>query len=450
MWSAVHAGLALVLATPIAATTSTIPRFIINLDEPPEDRWKEWVLYFKEKGLWDPYLTQNLSARMSHDREQDWLQALLKVHDEDYLREFDGMCKWIGHPACNASMLMMHQSIYEQMYPTFCSGVLVADENGKVTHGRNMDYPLQFEIGGKMWGWAELTTTSVYMKGGKKLFSSVAMLFGVNVHTGIRLDGSGWSFQQNTRLVNNTNAANLAAIKQGALPFAFAIRRVMERVPDYETAVEELQKIHLAAPNYFMVAGPKPYQGAIISVDRFGRREEGTPPPLTLSPKRRYLLQTNDDMNAPPMDYRRPFEHLRLSYLPADASMDYVLQQMLTKPLLNSKTVFTTVYQPATSFEETYNAWDDFKKVPTKGRLDANFMQAWTTAVTQTEDSMKNCFYVEGVAWKPCIDQIMQTLGATGPRPPPGTPLPDLPDVKLQLREWAHEYTWYPATEYVA
>lgn len=69
-------------------------------------------------------------------------------------------------------------------YSTFkaCTGILVRNSEGKVLHGRNLDF--------EMWGLlSNLLTKVEFYKGGKKLFTSDTVVGSVFVLTGVRENG---------------------------------------------------------------------------------------------------------------------------------------------------------------------------------------------------------------------------------------------------------------------
>merc|ERR1719181_2321302 len=85
--------------------------------------------------------------------------------------------------------------------------------------------------------------------------------------------GSGWDFQQNTRSGNDM-AHNLAAIRAGARFYALVVRESMLKTADYNTALKWISSASYAAPQYFVMAGGNPYEGAVLTVDRLGKHLE--------------------------------------------------------------------------------------------------------------------------------------------------------------------------------
>merc|ERR1712032_1521266 len=98
-----------------------------------------------------------------------------------------------------------------------------------------------------------------------------------------------------------------------------------------ERAVTALSTANFMAPMYFILAGPKPWQGAVLSIDRGGKQLPGTPDIQRLDVKKGvwHLLQTNDDSNKGAEDSRRIIEKRKLRMLSqSDVNEDLLIKQM--------------------------------------------------------------------------------------------------------------------------
>mmetsp|Transcript_63307 Transcript_63307/g.196396 ORF Transcript_63307/g.196396 Transcript_63307/m.196396 type:complete len:217 (-) Transcript_63307:158-808(-) len=176
----------------------------------------------------------------------------------------------------------------------------------------------------------------------------------IGITTGMRI--GGWSFQQNLRPSSFDVASTLAAARRGAEGYMLVARRVMEQVPDFASAVDALYAANLMAPQYFILAGAGPYEGAVLTIDREGQHLPGTPLVQRLGhrPGGWHLVQTNDDLYYLPRDARRPFINLALAASDQEqVSTDFVLQLLRTFPATHSMTVYTWVAVPASGFHQT-------------------------------------------------------------------------------------------------
>merc|ERR1719436_1458 len=140
---------------------------------------------------------------------------------------------------------------------------------------------MEVEVNGRVLGWPDLSVDVTFLRGGQPLMTSVTWPMALGVHTGMRF--GGWSFSQNTRRLGNDLELNTAAVQQGGKLFNILVRRVMERVPDFETAVQELWSAKLAAPMYFIMTGAGPFEAAVLTMDRLGAHEASSPPLTRLS-----------------------------------------------------------------------------------------------------------------------------------------------------------------------
>jgi len=261
--------------------------------------------------------------------------------------------------------------IYEMSFPTFCSGIVAAMPNGTVIQARNLDYPSPaIFVKGKQTSWADMMTDVTLTRGGKPLITSVHIPLVFGIHTGMRL--GGWSFQQNTRntMPGHTSPmrTNLNALKSGGVGYLLYVRKLMERVQDFETAIEELYSANFAADSYFVLAGVKPYEAAVLSIDRGGSPElkAGTPPLKRLSSDVQgwHIIQTNDDQDEPTGDERRPAETQILSLTSQqEVSPGWAFEEMHQWPLFNSGTQFIWIAIPATGFHATVLPTEKFQGI---------------------------------------------------------------------------------------
>lgn len=334
-----------------------LPTFFVDLDEPPESRWNKVMDYYLDLGLLRPIEDSKGTPgnpRMSDELNARWSAAIAKQVPAEILREAQGMAAYVKKrdptlTTVNVETILRDAFFYEQNYPQFCSSILAAMPNGTVMHGRNMDYGITLPWMGTQIGWAEVTTDVIFHKSGKPLFESVTWPYQLGVHTGVRYDG--WTYDQQTR-DNNVMLDNLAAIEAGALGSSFLVRTLMETVPDYDTAVQELWNAKLAAPQYFIMSGSKPFQGTSMAVDRMGAHLPGSPPLAQLNKDGLWhIVQTNDDLNRPAEDERRPFAESKLALTSqTQVTPLWMFEQMRARPLFNEDTAFTWVASAATNY----------------------------------------------------------------------------------------------------
>jgi len=344
--------LALQCSVPVIAIVS----FDINLDEPPEQRWVNVASYYKEE------LTDMLDKLIPivntkyPDHQDSWINNV--SFDPEYEVELQGMVAAVDHPTVNVERLKWLNMLYEMDSPYLqlgCTGVLWAMPNGTVVHGRNLD---DFSDDSRIIDWPALTFEANLYRGGQLLMRTTQWPGGIGVHTGLRVSGAnmGWGIQQNTRRPNSW-LENLAAASQGGQVFPLVLRRIMEQTPDYATALNQIYSAQFMAPQYFIISGSGPYEGAVVTVDRMGKHAPGTPPIQYLGSSTNdwHLVQTNDDINGYPADSRRPTANYLLESTSRDiTTSDISMFEFLhTTPVFNDGTLFSTVMVPASGLYET-------------------------------------------------------------------------------------------------
>eukprot|EP00930_Biecheleria_cincta_P063628 TRINITY_DN4916_c0_g1_i4.p1 TRINITY_DN4916_c0_g1~~TRINITY_DN4916_c0_g1_i4.p1 ORF type:complete len:403 (+),score=66.42 TRINITY_DN4916_c0_g1_i4:66-1274(+) len=341
------------LAMPAAA----VPSFDIHLETAPELRWAEVTKYYMKDILaMGETFNRTLHNKFTVEELKEWADVLSNGVPKEFLDEFRGMEKIVNSPLWTADHILLFNHLYELESPTMCSGLLAAQEDGTVIHGRNMDYSFLYKMpDGSTHDWPDVTYDVNFWREGKKIITSVAWPMSVGIHTAMRYDG--WTFEQNTRTTNN-HSLNLEAGKQGALPFPMNMRHLMQTIPDFSTALTKIASASWMAPQYFIMAGAGKFEGAVVTIDRAHEHLATTPPIQRIQANKGiwHLLQTNDDVNKPPpsFDPRRPLtENLLATKDQHEVNEGFVWDMIRAPTLFNPLTAFTWVATPATGYHET-------------------------------------------------------------------------------------------------
>jgi hypothetical protein len=338
-----------------------VPRFELNLDLPPSKRWKHIASYWGQHSI---AMLKVLKPRILDKLGEDfdaWVKVVDSGFDEEANDEIRGIVEAVNHPSVTSEWVKIVNFLYELESPVACSGVLWSTRNGTVIHGRNMDYVLHFQITDKdtgmqkMLNWPDVTFEVMFKREGKPLFIATQWPLGIGVATAMRFNG--WSFEQQTRTAKNDVKLNLAAALQGGKAFSLLARRVMESTPDFSTAVDKLFSAKLIAPQYFIMSGKNPHEGAVLTVDRLGKHEADSPPIVRLNSSVHpsvhawHLVQTNDDLLGAPLDRRRPeAEYVLNKWMSQDDISSSHMATFMSRPpvYIPGWTVYTTVMVPAT------------------------------------------------------------------------------------------------------
>eukprot|EP00930_Biecheleria_cincta_P063626 TRINITY_DN4916_c0_g1_i2.p1 TRINITY_DN4916_c0_g1~~TRINITY_DN4916_c0_g1_i2.p1 ORF type:complete len:401 (+),score=55.10 TRINITY_DN4916_c0_g1_i2:51-1253(+) len=339
------------LAMPAAA----VPSFDIHLETAPELRWAEVTRYYMTDILaMGETFNRTLHNKFADDYLKEWVDVLNSRVPKYFLDELRGMEKIINSPLWTADRLMLFNNLYELESPTMCSGILAAQQDGTVIHGRNMDYSFLYKMpDGSTHDWPDVTYDVNFWREGKKIITMVGWPLLVGAHTAMRYDG--WTFEQNTRTTNN-HSLNLEAAKQGALPFAMQIRHLLQTIPDFSTALAKIASTNWMAPQYFIMAGAGKFEGAVLTIDRAPEHLATTPPIQRIDAAKGiwHLLQTNDDVNKAPGDPRRPLTEMLLAAKDQHEVNENTVWDMIRAPtLFNPLTAFTWVATPAMGHHET-------------------------------------------------------------------------------------------------
>jgi len=340
--------LAAAAALALAAGAS-VPKFTVNLDLPPEDRYTEATHYFRRHWL---AIANNPDDRKLQPAAR---RAWLKAHHvpREYLAELRGIVRDINDSRITVDRLLLRNLLYSLNYPRFCSGVLMADANGQVTQGRNLDYEIYGNfIDGRPLLLKDTLHELTYVKGGKPLFVSIALMGQVGVHTAMTLTEPRWSFQQNTHQ-SNDQGRNLRAAQKGGVEFGTFARGLMEQGIDFSTAVQRMERTKFDAPQYFIMAGQRPWEGAVLEILRDETPGEAENNVAVLSPQinRWFLMQTNDRLWDTAEDERRPKGVSMLTSLgQSRAGPDAVLATLRQPLIFNPRTVYTFITVPATGY----------------------------------------------------------------------------------------------------
>jgi N-acylethanolamine-hydrolysing acid amidase len=274
-----------------------VPKYVVNLDLEPEQRFTD--LAKSHKTYYDA-LTLALKAMFQGDKYDQFLDAI--VLPEETQRELQGLADALG---VSLKTLYLGEFYYEldalstaeeraNYPPEFralgtraCTGIVAQASDGTVYHGRNQDYPPPF---------SPLQYDAEFQKGGKTIYEATNFIGIVSIGGTCMVPG-GFSVEINARDTEATLATFLADAKASKPTVSNLVRQACARGGDFESAVKFLSESPaLGAANYYIVAGAKAGEGAVITRNASGvdtdvqRLSQGYP-----ADKPWYLLQDNYD-----------------------------------------------------------------------------------------------------------------------------------------------------------
>jgi hypothetical protein len=253
-------------------TAATAPRYVIDLDLAPKQRWASFMAIYKDAVLSaDAILDAQLRAvaprlgPIVRSLVETASSAAASLNKVMYIEDIRALAELTGLPLGRAIAL---QLIYEAS--ALCTSIVAdMDPRQRATtcpaHIRTMDWEMDF--------LRPLTVELVYVRDGKPLFICTTWAGYVGVLTGMRTDtfrtANNFSVSVNFRAPGDgTIWTNLNRTLDGAWPIGFLVRHALEKAADYEQATHWLRYSDLIAPCYFTVAGTEPQQAMLVTRGR--------------------------------------------------------------------------------------------------------------------------------------------------------------------------------------
>eukprot|EP01065_Artemidia_motanka_P026095 TRINITY_DN30_c0_g2_i1.p1 TRINITY_DN30_c0_g2~~TRINITY_DN30_c0_g2_i1.p1 ORF type:complete len:578 (+),score=220.66 TRINITY_DN30_c0_g2_i1:74-1735(+) len=344
-----------------------IPTVTVNLDDPPEKRWKAIVEPRKEavKVLIEHVLDAFGGAGLENSTVLKLLIAAaadrnLKRMPADFAGEIHGIARATG---INVGLIWVMNMMYEVI--GLCTSIVAQKEDGTIYHGRNLDFGIFMGTNGTTHNWEmterlrDILINVQVMKGGKILYNSTTYAGFVGLLSANK--GGAFSITVNTRFDSAFDKGLIGWLlgKNNDCQFlTFETRLAMEGKATYTDALAALTSYKPMGPGYIIIGGAAPGEGAVVTVG-FGQSKPVDVWKLSDEMKNGsyYILQTNYDRTGPPpgFDDRR---------YPGENCMDQVTQKGLTykslwavlssNPTKNALTTFTTLMSPTTGHFEAF------------------------------------------------------------------------------------------------
>ena len=348
---AVAACLQLACAASVGQKTRQVPRFALNLDLPPKQRWTEIMSQYADE-------LQRLLVFVRSLVTSEVLDLLavvgLKVETAfpyPYNYEIMGIAELLKGVSMGDVILgnvLYELTAFGHGSSKACTSIVAEATNGTIFHGRNLDYSI-----GKYL--RNLTITVDFQSGGQTVYTGTTFAGFIGLLTGQKPHGFTISLDERDRGQVWMNA--LEALGNGASAVAgFRIRDALgSDEMDYEKALVFLADKPLIAPCYIIIGGTRASQGAVITRDRIAVLDFWK---LDAEKGRWYVLETNyDHWEAPPTsdDRRDPGMKSMNEMGRGHVNMTNLFNVLSTPPVLNNRTTYTVVMSAA--HPERYSAW---------------------------------------------------------------------------------------------
>ena len=338
--------LSLALCVNIALGLDTpVPRFAVNLDLPPEERWADVTrIYVKKLNI---LLKSSPLPPLTREMLSIAAAKLLQTTPQPYRGEIMGIAKYSN---LSSGSIMLLNIVYElntfkQLSPNKgvkgCTSIVVQDMADKIFHGRNLDWDYSTQL------FRDTAITVDFQKGNKTVFTGSTVAGYVGLVTGQRPNKFTVSLDQ--RSLGDWKLNSVMAAKVGTDGIvSFLIRDVLaDPNIDFESAVKKFSSVPLIAPCYFIIGGVQPSEGVVITRDR---NSTALITKLIAEDGHWYVLETNYDSwkPPPPDDDRRHPAKKALANIGRNNISNIMLYQVLsTRPVLNNSTIMTVIMSAA-------------------------------------------------------------------------------------------------------
>lgn len=317
------------------------PIFKIDLDLPPQERFKEVVLAkYDEIHTLVKILFSQFPVPEFLFRAVGFYEELVYQHHECY-EELKGLAKYTD---LSFGEVFLVNFVYEIL--ASCTSIVTIDKHGNIIHGRNLDYPYQPYL-------ANLTVRFQFYKNGQMLFEGDGNAGFLGVVTGLRPGGFGISINERAKGGPLSTLYEIMFRRTFSIPFY--IRRVLETAQNFKEAVEMLSTEEFAAPAYLTVSGMEQNEGVVITRDRRGVYNISQ---IDVQSKDEwFLVQTNYDRDVPDPqnDYRRVPAENRMKEIGKSAMDEETLYNhvLILEPNKRDRTITSAVMCPKTGSYNT-------------------------------------------------------------------------------------------------
>lgn len=314
--------------------TRTPKKYSVNLDLPAEQRWikvvkdhaeniRETILVFR---AFVPAELFPFLEMLGSDVE--------KYIPAQYANEIKGIAKAVK---VNIGDIVLSNLMYD--VTTFCTSIVSQDAKGQIWHSRNLDFPVFHTL-------KKLTISVDFKQSGKTVYSAVTFAGYIGILTGQKPYGFTISVDRRGEGDALWNLL-IGLLDNSVVPVSFLVRDALANSGNYTEATDLLANTATAAPVYFIIAGVKSAEAAVITKDRLKPHDIWTIDP---SSGRWFEVETNYDhwKNPPHTDNRRgPAIRAMRAVGQNKISTKTLLSVMSTTPVLNHHTIYTVVMSAA-------------------------------------------------------------------------------------------------------
>ncbi|XP_023658950.1 N-acylethanolamine-hydrolyzing acid amidase-like [Paramormyrops kingsleyae] len=309
----------------------------ISLDEPPKERWAPLmkvidVSYFRN--ILPQIIAQVGNPKWVHQAIKPVVETLEDYIPQHYAGEIQGLASLSG---IDITDIILANFVYE--ITAFCTSIVAQDTNGRIYHGRNMDFAF-VEI------LRNLTVDIIFIRDGKVAYRGTSFAGYVGLWTGQSANKFTISGNQRDDGFSLENVTLAIILKN--TPASWLIRETLEEAASYQDALERLSKVPIITPVYYIVGGVQPGEGAVVT-----RNSSGAADVWELDPPHGqwFRVETNyDHWNPPPHgdDRRTPTIKALNDTGQKNINLDSLFKVLSANATCNRGTIYTTVMSAGT------------------------------------------------------------------------------------------------------
>ncbi|XP_077987044.1 N-acylethanolamine-hydrolyzing acid amidase-like [Glandiceps talaboti] len=342
--------LAILCCYAIADDAFQAPRFVLNLDLPPEERWLDIASYWGKDEIQD-YMKQIIARFVPESLVPaiDFIAADIGTYlPSPYKEEIISLAEYAE---INIGDMVALNIVYD--VTAFCTSIVAQDTNGIIWHGRNLDYPFGDIL-------RNLTLIFDAQKNGETIYTATSFIGYTGVLTGMKPHHYTASIDQRDTgsILGNLVEVVNALIKHKSNFVSFLLRDTLTSVTYFDDAVEKLAYTEIVAPVYYIVGGIGPNEGAVITRNRKTAEDVWF---IDMDQDRWFLVETNFDHWEPPPPHgnrRIPAINAMKKVGQDNINNKTMFDVMSVHPVLNTYTAYTAVM--SASRPTTYNTWSRF------------------------------------------------------------------------------------------
>jgi len=337
-----------------------VPWFNVNLDAPPQERYKEIASHYHKEMAEVIQVIKDMLSLLG-DLPFEMLVKLMGYAEDElipmpYKLEIQGIAEASGIPVAELALM----NIYYEL-SRFCTSIVAQTPEGQLFHARNLDFGQLFIWDNSTRSWKlteklkKVTININFIKNGQILFKGTTMAGHVGIITGMR--PQAFSISMNAKVLPDiTNVISWFSGGQKDVHFVMWVEReVFEKCSTFQEARTYLSSVNQLAGCYYILGGAKQDEGVIIV-----RNETSVMTEVWLdhtNPDSWYVLQTNYDPDQKPIfldDRITPGNNCMKKLTQAGVSPAGLYQVLASKTNLNKTTVHTVIMSVATGLYQTF------------------------------------------------------------------------------------------------